>query len=383
MKRLVLLTMIFGLAIAGVKQARAVEFKHGQDITIPKGQLIDDDLFVACKKIVIEGTVKGDVFAFASEIEVRGRIEGELFAFAGKVSLKDTITGPARIFAGEISQTGYVGGNFMAFGGKVSMPGTLGRDALIKCGKAVITGAVGRDLGIEGDRIAVSGAVGRDAYLRAKKDLDLGPALAIGRDLSYKTLAKMDLPQGIMVAGQSKWTRMPVEREHGARHGGFNGFKLFFRWMAFLSALVAGLILIALTRKQSLAIASEMRGNFWKSLGLGALWIIAVPLCGLIVALTIIGLPLALFSGFCYFVLLYLSIIYFSLMLGKLIFDALKKPETSPYGAFLLGLVLVNIVFLIPFLGGLVKLFAMATGGGAALFVFARSLRQAKTNGSI
>lgn len=360
--------------------AFAADYKTGSEVLIPAGTVVDNDLFAAGSKVVIEGTVNGDVFVFAGEVVVRGKINGELFAFAGAVSTYDTIRGPARIFAGDVRQAGHVAGNFTIFGGKLRLTGSLGRDATIKCGQADISGSVGRDLVLEAKRASVAGAVGNDALLRARS-LRFGP-LAVGRDLVYKTPARFDLPAEVVARGKAIWEELPAAKSP-AQSSALRGIGLFFRWIWFLGALVVGLILIAISRKQSTATSDTIKTNFWQCLGLGALWLILVPVATTIAGLTLVGLPLAVFGAFAYAAVLYLGVIFFGLLLGRMILARFKKPDVSPYLAYLTGIVIVFLLTSIPFLGFAVGLFAAVAGGGAIVLSRFSFLKRLRANGTI
>jgi hypothetical protein len=361
--------------------AMGIALRAGQEVLVSKGQIIDDDLVATGSRVVIDGTVKGDVFAFAGDVIVSGRVEGEVFAFAGSVTIKDTVTGPLRAFGGSIDLPGTILGNITVFGGKVNLSGKAARDATLKCGQAAITGSVGRDLSLESNKTVVSGSVGRDAFLRSDA-LDLGPALAIGRDLDYRTPEKMSLPAGVLVAGQTAWKQLEVKKGRRPGGRGFRGFLVFIRVMLFLSALVVGFILLGISKKQCRLITDAAYAGFWKSLGLGVLWLLLTPGAIVLLLVTLIGWPLALFLAVVYLITLYLAGIMFGMMVGRKLFEALKKPEASPYLTFLAGMVIASFLMTIPFLGFLVKLFALLLGGGALVlsrYQMFRDLRKAGT----
>ena len=357
----------------------AITFRSGEQIAVAKGEVLDDDLFAAGSKVVIDGTVNGDVFAFAGDVTVRGRIKGELFAFAGNVVIEDTVTGPARIFAGTVRQQGMVAGNFTAFAGTVAVTGSLGRDATIKCGEADISGTIGRDLGLEAKRASVSGAVGNDAYLRARV-LTISK-LAVGRDLVYKTPFQAALPAGVVAGGKALWQQLPVEKGHQAR-GFLRGIRLFVRWIWFLGALLIGMILIAVSKKQCADISDTIRRKFWQDLGVGSAWLVLVPIAVIIAGLTLVGLPLAVFGAFAYVTVLYLGTVFFGMLMGQLTFGLFKKPGVSPYLAYLAGIIIVFLLTLIPFLGFAIRLFVAVAGAGAIVisrFSFLKGLKAAGT----
>lgn len=360
--------------------AGAATLRTGDQILIARGQVIDDDLVALGSKVTIEGTVKGDVFAFAGDILIKGRIEGEVIPCGGNITIDDTVTGPVRAFGGNIAHNGFIKGNFWAFGGRIGVKGGCGRDATIKGGDVDISGAIARDLGVESKTLRISGAVGRDAHLRCRV-LSFATPLAVGRNLFYQTPAKIALPAGAAVGGTTAWDQLIVKK-HGLRHG-LRSLRMILRWLSFLSMLAIGLALIAVSRRQCLAVTGTVDADFWKSFGLGVLWLVALPIAAAILLVTLIGIPLAAFAVFAYAAVLYLAHIFFSLLLGQKVFRLLKRPDISPYLAYIVGLAIVSALLMVPFLGFLLGLFLLLIGSGAIILSRARLMASLRAGGAI
>jgi len=143
-------------------------------------------------------------------------------------------------------------------------------------------------------------------------------------------------------------------------------------WLAFsVSALLLGVLLLLLAPRAADAVARAGRGRPLASLLVGLLVFILLPLLGLVLLVTVIGLPLGI--GLLLAVLPLYGIAYVSSawILGRRILK--QKPRIL---AFLVGLIILRLLALIPIAGGIVSVLAVVYGLGA-LFVAMRSARSA------
>src|SRR5215469_1584684 len=68
--------------------AEASEMVHGHpSYTLPAGQTVNTDLFVAGDFIRIEGTVNGDVIAWSEEIQIDGHVTGDVISMGREVRI--------------------------------------------------------------------------------------------------------------------------------------------------------------------------------------------------------------------------------------------------------------------------------------------------------
>src|SRR5215469_10229665 len=61
--------------------ASATEFRKGDNISIPKGEVVKGDIFITGEHVRIEGEVEGDVYVFAQQLDMSGHIRGDLIGF--------------------------------------------------------------------------------------------------------------------------------------------------------------------------------------------------------------------------------------------------------------------------------------------------------------
>jgi hypothetical protein len=110
----------------------------------------------------------------------------------------------------------------------------------------------------------------------------------------------------------------------------------------------------------------------WIALLTGFVASFAVPIIIVLLAVTVIGIPLALFVGLLWLVAEFLSGPLFAYYLGRLILRRSRQPVLI----MLVGSILLTILYFIPFLGILAILAAVWFGTGMLLLeVFSRTPR--------
>jgi hypothetical protein len=87
----------------------------------------------------------------------------------------------------------------------------------------------------------------------------------------------------------------------------------------------------------------------------------------LLVFVTIIGIPMAIMLTLLMALAVMTSSIFVSFSLGRAIFDTLNL-KSGDLAVFLIGFLILNGLFYIPFAGGLIKLIAVSLGFGAILY---------------
>jgi cytoskeletal protein CcmA (bactofilin family) len=138
------------LALFGAPRAVAFDARNGDEVTIPAGQTVNDDLYIAAQTVTINGTVQGDVVAAGQIVTINGTIEGGLIAVAQTLIINGTVRDTARVAAQAIvlDPQARIGRDLMV--GAYSLetrPGSaVGRDTLIGAYQALLTGTIGRNL---------------------------------------------------------------------------------------------------------------------------------------------------------------------------------------------------------------------------------------------
>ena len=168
--------------------------------------------------------------------------------------------------------------------------------------------------------------------------------------------------------------------EHGINSHGLGFFPALFFWLFWIgmtiAVVIAGLVFAAVAGRQLSTASEVMTGQLaYSILGAVAVWI-GVPFVAGLVFLTVVGIPFALALLFIALPLLWLlGYIVAGTRLGKALFQLAgrRMPTGRPYVAATLGLILLQIVVLLPFLGWAIGLLAGIWGSGALAVTAFRS----------
>jgi hypothetical protein len=223
---------------------------------------------------------------------------------------------------------------------------------------------------------------------------------AVAGDLNYTANAQAALPGGA-VAGDVDFTRyIPKEPEAEAKPAPSpalrTGWWFLRQFRRLVSLLLVGVLMMWVVPDWTRKLARNVETQPLPSLGWGvvaiavfvvlmALLLIAtvlltivfgvVTLGGLAGRLAVLGGIVTSATGFSFSLLWrYVSAIVIAVLIGQLIFRALKSPaEQSRWWPMVLGVVLFAIVTAVPVLGWLVRLGAILLGLGA-IWIWGRAL---------
>lgn len=382
MKRV--LTILIGIGMltlvvfAGTTQARSVE--AGDTVTVTKNQTVDSTLYAAGSTVTIDGTVKGDVFCAASTVTITGTVEGDVICAGKQVSVSGKVYGDVRLAGQSVNFDGAVQNSATLFGQSVvtGKDSVVGYDLTVGGSNVALAGQVGRDVVGGASDMNVSGTIGRTAQVETET-LTLQNGAKVGGDLVYTSKQKATVSGNASVAGtttqkQPEATSVRQEREsNGMATGAFG-------W--FLTLFVVGLVLWLLMPKWFNGTAQTMTRRPWVALGLGLATLVLTPIASIVLFFTVFGIPLGIA----------LLLLWLFALLGSFVFAAygtgswaMNKLGKSGRGFEVLGLVVgivvLTIVGLIPFVGGLGVFLALLWGlGGITMSAFGSlKAQQART----
>lgn len=326
-------------------------FRSGDMVTLHEDEIIDEDFFAAGQKVMISGTVNGDVYAAGEEVTIDGTVTGDVFAAGGTVIVKGDVQHGVRLVGGDIvlesefvPQAALVGGtihqtsqssvrSLLVVGGTADLDGTVKKNVVGVVGNMALGGYVGEDVDVRTDNFKIIGNGSYGGQLHEYK-MDKGP--------------------------RQQDSMRDVEKQKTAIH------ELFALLTAVntLSLLALGLLLIYLIPNFMRATTQIMREQVWKSMGVGLLGLVMIPVLAVMMMVTLIGLPLGVMTIVLYGLLMYVAQFFVIFWLGQFIVGKLNKSWHDGY-VFAVGLFAFTVLKLIPVLGWAVNMFAffIAFGG--------------------
>jgi cytoskeletal protein CcmA (bactofilin family) len=358
----------------------AADLRGGESVIVASGDVVNDDIYAAASRVVINGTVNGDVLAVGNDIIINGKVNGSIMAVGSNIDINGEVTRSARVAGANILVTGTVGEDLATAGSKIDIAATasIGRDVIFGASNIEVRGPVGGDvkggaskvvlasrvqgnveLGLE--PFSVSGIVDIDNRRQVSVgELIIEPTAGITGDLNYISRDEVTIPPGT-VQGQVMHT-MPAVRQPI-----IPAFSIWFKVIAFLMTLVAGIVIVVIFPRRSQAVAESIKRRPWLSLGWGALIFFLAPLAILITFVTIIGIPVGLIGLVLYALAIFVSQIVVGLFIGYLILGTFNKMESRGIlvAALALGFTILTLVKLIPYLGIPLWLATVVFGIGA------------------
>jgi cytoskeletal protein CcmA (bactofilin family) len=149
--------------------AGAREILQGDQCLVPARETIDDDLFVLCRTLEIDGVVTGNVLGIATTAEIDGRIGGNLYLAAGQLDVTGSIGENLHFFGAALRLSADARfederADILSLGLSTTLErGAQLPDGIIGAGyQLVVDGNVGGDIDYWGSALHITGSVAGD-----------------------------------------------------------------------------------------------------------------------------------------------------------------------------------------------------------------------------
>ncbi len=227
---------------------------------------------------------------------------------------------------------------------------TVRGDVVVGQGDVLIRGRVRGDVVVLDGDVTIRGRVGGDVVTvggRAR----LGRAARISGDLLYVD-KKPRTVKGATVSGETK------KFDGGSLSDTLAKLAIGI-WVAFsVSLLLLGLLLLLLAPRAADAIGKTAKTMLGVSIGVGVGVFILLPVLAALLSVTLVGTPLGIILLLLLGPLFAIAYVTTGLAIGRSILKDSRIP------AFLLGMLILCLLTLVPFLGALVALLAVIFGLG-------------------
>lgn len=332
------------------------------EVVIKRG-VVDDDLYLAGAQVDLYATVNGDAVIAGGQLNLEGDINADVIAAGGSISLRGPVADDARLAGGEIRVAGRVGDDLVAAGGRIhiSPVASIGGRAWISGGELRIDGRVIEELRASGGRVVITGVVNGNVELWAD-EIVIEETAVISGNLHYKSSHEASIASGARIDGEVRHTPLEVDVRPVVASVIFAGLAIL------LSIIITAVVLYLLFPDYSLRASQSLRNEPWLSLGVGLAVFAGVPLLGVILFSTALGVWLALMLLAIYLVMLLAGYFVGALFVGNAGLDLLRKTEVSKALraiALAIAIFALAVFNLVPLLGSLVNWAVMLAGIGA------------------
>jgi hypothetical protein len=219
------------------------------------------------------------------------------------------------------------------------------------------------------ETLVISGQIDGEVFIEAE-EITVLPSAIIGGKLRYKSDQEAKVEDGAQIFEGIERITPDAPQAGGYTLGSF----LWDAWW-FLAAIVVGGVLLILFKPFVSEVKDTLLQSSLRSLGLGFLFLVCLPVAAVVLAITLLGVPLGVLTLICWFVLLYISKIFVALAVGEWLLARLRNGKISaPLLSLIAGLLLLTIVTLVPYAGMLIQIMIVSLGFGA-FFITAYTFR--------
>jgi cytoskeletal protein CcmA (bactofilin family) len=348
----------------------------GVSYELKEGETNEGDLYLFSGIIRIDGQQDGDLCVFGQALEVTGTVNGDVNAWAQKITIDGEVQDTARLFAQTIRVTGNVSGDLLAFGQSVEIAPQALITGSLKAGGADVTieGTIEGDVDVTGGMIDVRGRVGGDAMLEADM-IEIDPGARIEGNLDYVSRKPLEIEVGDgIVSGTIDWSPGGHKTKADVTFSGGWFFCL-------ATALIVGLAAVAIFSRQTPPIVSRVGGDGLRSAGIGFITAVVVPVAGALACILIVTIPLVFIAMLFFGLLVYLAKVPVAIWAGSWILQRLGRPIGSPYLSLVIGIPVLYVLFVIPYIGTLIWFACLFVGLGAIVLYISDERQQRRSPG--
>lgn len=338
--------------------------------------------YAAGASVIVTSRTTGDLSALGGSVVVAAPTEQDLLICAGSASVRAPVAGDLRLLALHASIEKPVDGDLAAVGVSVVDDARAGGSTFITALTAVALGGAGGPATIYGNTVTLGGDFAGDVHVTAADRLTLMPGAHIHGALTYEApLPAAGLEAAVIDGGvhYSAASYLPGARVSRSLSWASIGIFLLVRVLAAL--VVAGLV-AGLFPALASAVLFEGYGRTARHvllttlLGFAAL--VVTPVLILLLALTAVGLGLAILLGILYALLIFTGLIYTGITVGAAFARRFLRVGAVRWRDAVLGTLALSLAVLIPVAGGIILGLLLSFTTGALLhiafrFAFMRS----------
>jgi cytoskeletal protein CcmA (bactofilin family) len=375
------ITVWFVILCLAAGPLMASKFYSQDDLIIAGSRVIDDDVYALTNTCEFAGTINGDFNGLIFDIEMVGDIDGNLNLVTWRADAGGNITKSLRIIGWDVDIASEIEKDLLILGRKinVSRRAEIGRDVTLIGDLIYVDGTIEGDLDIWGEIVIIDGEIKGDVRVEAD-EITLARNTTIEGNLHYTSFLDIFIEDDALVAGRI--THSIPELGQPEIEYALNKIFLVGRIIFFAMTLFTGLFIILVFRTHSRETSNYILDHFPASVGLGLLALIIFTLGAIILFAIVIGIPLAVFLVFLAIFLMFAGQIYCATAIGRGLLRLLGNRDIALGWAFLIGYIILIVIFSIPIFGIVIYTLVFLIGTGGAIggfYTMCKKCRQSDT----
>ncbi len=315
------------------------------------------DLVVAGGSVVSAGSVAQDATFVGGTVSVRAPISGDLRTAGGNITIDEAVAGDVIIAGYRVDNNARAGGSVFIAGANVSMT----------------SGAVGPVI-VYANNVYLDGEFSGEVKVVAGGAVTLGSSAVIKGKFSYESPEPARVAETAVLKGPVEYTSASYLPDASASRSLAVVSVAVFLLVRILGALILAGLLAGLFPRLAEAVVLRATTRRTRSVLLTALLgfaaIVATPILLVLLALTFVGIGLAVLLTIAYALLVFLAFMYAGILLGALFVRRFLGRDTILWHDGVLGMLALSLVALLPIIGWIIVLGLTAFCAGVLLSLF-------------
>jgi hypothetical protein len=350
---------------------------RGKKVVLAADEVHEGWFFASGDQVLILGTVQGDLYVAGGLVQIDGTVNGDLLVAGGSVFIGGRVSDDVRAAGGNIECSGDIGKNLTVAGGNIRLTktATVEGGVLAAGGDIRLGGVIGESVKAGGGHVQLEGIVGGSVRCAADQISTLPGAAIHGNFQAYvKNSDQAQVSPGTVDGSLEVITHKP---EAGETILGFSAGHFWFKIFWALSLLLTAVILVLISPGWVESYGDALWKRFGWTLSWGAIGMIITPIVAVALCVTLVGIPLGVLLLVLYLWSLYLTQISLGVVVGQRVFMPESKGRLML--ASVAGIVLVQVLTFVPYLGTLVVIAGLVLGFGGILAVVRQRLHPSVT----
>lgn len=315
------------------------------------------DVYLAGDDITVDYIVDGNLFIIADNVTINSQIGGDAFICANKVTIEDQ---------------GYIYSNLFVASKDVEVKGIVYDVYGVAQNFTLLNGYIYRDLRIACENLNILGTVGRSVYTEcanisftSEQDGENITGV-ITNDLNYSSNNEISIPEGV-VSGEVNFTKH-IDTESNTFRETVQDILLSIG-ITLATVLIIWLLCLWIAPKFLDNTKNLISKKILPVAGIGLLTPIAAIIGSIILFILGITVSVGFITLGTFFILLAISSSIFAIAINNLVCSKLKiEKKIGIFGMLIASTVVIYLLELIPFIGGLIKFLAVIIGLGIIIY---------------
>jgi len=312
-----------------------------------------EDVFLGDDTVDYSKDVEGDLVAAGGTVTVRGEIKGDMVLTGGIINVENTVGGNLVVAGGTININGEVMGKVVAFGGMININADVHEDIYAFGGAVNLNGEFGDDVRVGAGTLTLTGTIA-DELKANVTEFDKDTDATIGGEESVT-----------IVEGKKADVTIDTESLRDMFKS-FTIMALLQKVISTLGWIVVAILVIKLcpTQTKNMMQKLEKGDNWFIGFGVGLVTFIVTPIIAIILAISMIGLPLIAIGIPALTLAMLISMLLMKTWVGYRILVIFGNKNPTYNASAATGVISIMLLSLVPVLGSLLRMILVTSAFG-------------------